>query len=107
MLGTTTMRRCAILVSPLLLATCAMPERWQKADASDATIAKEPSDCRTAARQEALRRYPYGFSAPTFAAAGTVMSQQRDETQRSTAEVALFNSCMQNSGYTRASVQDR
>ena len=107
MLGTAIMRRCVILVSPLLLATCATPERWQKADASDATIAKDTSDCRTAARQEALRRYPYGFSSPTFAAAGTVMSQQRDETQRSTVEVAMFNSCMQNSGYTRAPVHEK
>ena len=107
MLGTTTMRRCAVLLSPLLLATCAMPESWQKAGASDATIAKDTSDCRTAAGQEALRRYPYGFSSPTYAVGGTVMSQQRDETQRSTAEAALFNSCMQNRGYTRAPVQER
>ena len=107
MLGTTTMRRCTVLVAPLLLAACTMPERWQKTDASPATTAKDTSECQSAARQEVLRRYPYGLGSPTVVAAGTVVSQQRDETQRSAAEVALFNSCMQNSGYTRAPVQEK
>ncbi len=107
MLGATTMRRCTVLAAPLLLAACVMPERWQKTDASHATTAKDISECQSAARQEALRRHPYGLGSPTVVAAGTVVSQQRDETQRSAAEVALFNSCMQNSGYTRAPVQEK
>jgi hypothetical protein len=74
---------------------------WQKTGADQATVAKDTSECRALAEQEALRRYPYGFSSPTFGAAGTVMSQQRDDTNRATAEVALFNSCMQDRGYTR------
>jgi hypothetical protein len=74
---------------------------WQKSGADQATVAKDTSECRTLAEQEALRRYPYGFTSPTFGAAGTVMSQQRDDTNRTTAEVGLFNSCMQDRGYAR------
>jgi len=80
MLGATTMRRCTVLAAPLLLAACVMPERWQKIDASHATTAKDISECQSAARQEALRRHPYGLGSPTVVAAGTVVSQQRDET---------------------------
>jgi hypothetical protein len=91
----------------LLLAACVMPERWQKTDASHVTRAKDMSECQSAARQEVLRRYRFGSGSPTVVAAGTVVSQQRDETQRSAAEVALFNSCMQNNGYTRAPAQEK
>jgi hypothetical protein len=101
------MRRCAVLAAPLLLAACVTPERWQKTDASHVTTAKDMSECQSAARQEALVRYPYGLGSPTVVAAETVVSRQRDETQRSAADVALFNSCMQNSGYTRAPVQEK
>ena len=61
---------------------------WQKAGTDDSTIKKDTSECRALAEQEALRRYPYGFSSPSFGAAGAVMSQQRDDTNRTSAEVA-------------------
>jgi hypothetical protein len=48
--------RRATLLLPVLLATCAAPTQWKKAGVDDVTIAKVTSDCRVAARDEALRR---------------------------------------------------
>lgn len=87
----------------MILATCAAPDQWKKPGADDAAMAKDTADCHTTAREEALRRYPYGFSSPTFGASGMVASQQRDDTNRSIVETASFNACMQGKGYTRAS----
>jgi hypothetical protein len=88
------------LLLPVLLATCAAPTQWKKAGVDDATIAKDASDCRVAARDEALRRYPYAFGgSPSLGAGGMVVSQQRDDTHRAVVESASFNSCMQDKGY--------
>ena len=93
-------RRHLVLLLPLLLATCAAPTQWKKAGADDATMAKDTSACRVAARDEALRRYPYAFSgSPSLGAGGMVVSQQRDDTHRAVVESASFNSCMQDKGY--------
>src|SRR5262245_29665009 len=91
------------------LAGCAAsgPGPWQKPGADDPIVAKDTSECRTLAEQDALRRYPYGFSSPSFGAAGVVMSQQRDDTNRTNAEIAAFNLCMQDRGYTRQSPSQR
>jgi hypothetical protein len=91
------------------LAACTAPTvaEWQKSGADQQTVARDTSECRASAEQEALRRYPRGFSSPSFGAAGVVASQQRDETNRSSAELALFNSCMQDKGYTRSASPDR
>jgi hypothetical protein len=94
-------RRRFALVLPVVLATCAAPEQWKKDGADDATLAKDTTDCRTTAREEALRRYPYGFSSPSFGATGMVAAQQRDDTNRSIVETAAFNACMQGKGYAR------
>jgi len=80
---------------------------WQKPGADEPAIAKDSSECRTLAERDALRRYPHGFSSPSFGAAGVVMSQQRDDINRTNAEVAAFNSCMQDRGYTRGSSSQR
>ena len=97
-------RRHLALLLPLLLATCAAPTYWKKAGVDGATIAKDTSDCRVAAREEALRRYPNAFSgSPSLGAGGMVVSQQRDDTQRSVVEAASFNSCMQDKGYAQTS----
>jgi hypothetical protein len=90
------------LLLPPLLATCTAPTRWKKAGADAATMAKETADCRVVGREEALRRYPYGFSGP---AGGMVISQQRDDTQRAVVKAASFNSCMQAKGYAPPSSQ--
>ena len=97
------MRKRVAVVLPMVLAACAAPEQWNKAGEDGATMAKDTSDCHATAREEALRRYPYGFSAPSFGASGMVASQQRDDTNRSIVETAAFNACMQEKGYTRTS----
>jgi hypothetical protein len=100
----TATRKYFALLLPMLLATCATPTQWKKAGADDATIAKDTSDCRVAAREEALRRYPYASSAPaSLGASGTVASQQRDDTHRSVVEAASFSSCMQGKAYALTS----
>jgi hypothetical protein len=84
------------------LAACATspsPPSWQKTGASEATLAKDSSEFRELAEREAMRRYPAGFSSPSFGAAGMMVSQQRDETNRSTVEAASFNTCMVGRGY--------
>jgi hypothetical protein len=91
-------RRYLALLLPLLLATCAAPTPWKKTGADDAMIAKDTADCRVVGRDEALRRYPHGFSGPALGAGG-IASQQRDDTQRAAVEAASFNSCMQAKGY--------
>jgi hypothetical protein len=97
-----------LALSPGLAAcTASTAGQWQKSGADEPTIARDTSECRNSADREATRRYPYGFSSPSFGAAGMVMSQQRDETNRSNAEAALFNSCMQDRGYRRGPVPDK
>jgi hypothetical protein len=99
----TAARRCFAFVLPMALMSCAAQEHWTKSGADDATIAKDTSDCRVVARGEALRRYPYGFTGPSFGASGVAGAQQRDDTNRSIVEAASFNSCMQDKGYARSS----
>jgi hypothetical protein len=96
--------RLVTLTFSLGIAACGGPETWQKPGVDDATIGKDTSDCRAAAEQEALRRYPYGFGAAS-AANGMGLSQQRDATNRATAEAAAFNACMSDKGYTWTSAR--
>lgn len=98
------MTRPSLLVLALwssLVACATSPPSWQKAGANEATLAKDSSECRDLAEQEAMRRYPSGFSSPSFGATGMMMSQQRDETNRATVEAASFNTCMEGRGYAR------
>jgi hypothetical protein len=95
------------LLSELAACAASGDGPWQKPGADDPTVAKDTSECRTLAERDALRRYPYGFSSPSFGAAGVVMSQQRDDINRTNAEVAAFNSCMQDRGYARGSPTQR
>ena len=98
------MRRQFALLLPLLLATCAAPKQWKKAGVGVATTAQDTSDCRAAARDDVLRRYPNAFSgSPSLGAGGMVVSQHRDDTHRSAVEAASFNSCMQAKGYAPSS----
>jgi hypothetical protein len=99
--------RCWALGLSLLSAACATPtaERWTKSGADDAATTKDMSECSTLAEQLAVRRYPYGFSGPSMSASGTVLSQQRDDTNRSIAQRTYFNDCMEDRGYTRPSAK--
>jgi hypothetical protein len=87
------------------LAACAgsggAPASWQKAGATDATIAGDTAQCRTTAQQTAARLYPLGSSNPTLGGAGMVAAQQQANTDRSSAELQFFNNCMEGRGYTR------
>jgi len=87
------------------LAACAGssggPAPWQKAGATDATIAADTAQCRTAAQQQAARLYPFGSSNPTLGGAGMVAAQQQANTDRTSAELQFFNDCMEGRGYTR------
>ena len=89
----------ALWSSLVACATPSSPPSWQKSGASEATLAKDSSECRELAEQEAMRRYPSGFSSPSFGATGVLMSQQRDETNRGTVAMASFNTCMTGRGY--------
>jgi len=74
---------------------------WQKAGANEQTMAQDSAACRAPTRAEALRRYPYRDGSPSLGAAGAVLSQQQDATDRAIVEESLFNSCMQGRGYSR------
>ena len=87
----------------LALAACAgtQPAGWQKAGATDASIAGDSAQCRTTAQQTAARLYPLGSSNPTLGGAGMVAAQQQANTDRNSAEIQFFNDCMEGRGYTR------
>jgi hypothetical protein len=89
----------------LAVAACAGPQPagWQKAGATDASIAGDSAQCRTTAQQTAARLYPLGSSNPTLGGAGMIASQQQANTDRTSAELQFFNDCMEGRGYTRGS----
>ena len=100
-----TMWRHPVLVLSIVLAACAAPTSatWQKAGVSDATKAKDTSECQDAAQKEAVRLYPYGSNPLLAGTPGGLMSQQRDERDRSDAKERSFDLCMRNKGYARTS----
>jgi len=102
------MRSCFALVLPVVFAACATSpttDRWTKSGADDSTTAKDTAECHATAQQQAVRRYPYGFSGPSMSASGTVLSQQQDDTNRAIAERGFFGDCMENRGYARAAAK--
>jgi predicted small lipoprotein YifL len=86
-----------VLTRALGLAACAAPAPLQKPGADNATMEKDTADCRVAARQEAVRLYPYGANYGTLTVG---MAAVRDDNNRAVAEAATFSSCMQNRGYS-------
>jgi len=99
-----TMRAVAALFCVVTgLAACATstPGLWQKPGADSQAVARDNSECRAAARQEAVRRYPFTANYPSLGAAGVVMSQQQDDIDRSSTENSVFNTCMRQRGYKR------
>lgn len=93
----------ALVLLPHLLPACAPPGpgAWQKAGATEATVAADTEQCRTAAQQQAARLYPYGSSNPAVGGAGMIAAQQQTRTDRSSVEIQAFNDCMESRGYTR------
>lgn len=99
------MSKTALFGTLLFLAACTGPAggsgTWQKAGATDASIAADTAQCRTTAQQQAARLYPLGSSNPTMGGAGMVAAQQQANTDRSSAEIQFLNDCMESRGYTR------
>ncbi len=92
------------LALSLGVAACSGPAAaptWKKAGATDATIAADTAQCRTSAQQQAARLYPYGSSNPALGGAGMVAAQQQANNDRASAEIEMFNDCMQGKGYAR------
>jgi hypothetical protein len=105
MSNTTLIGTLLCLALPAGLAACAgaggAPASWQKAGATDATVASDTAQCRTSSQQTAARLYPLGSSNPTLGGAGMVAAQQQANTDRNSAELQFFNDCMEGRGYTR------
>src|SRR5690349_7943636 len=86
-----------------ICAGCASQEgaQWQKAGTDQQTLSRDSAECREAAQEGAVRRYPYRAASAGFGATGAALSQQRDDNSRAVAEASLFNGCMQGRGYRR------
>ncbi|MBI2735146.1 MAG: hypothetical protein HYX38_01105 [Rhodospirillales bacterium] len=97
-------RRVIVSALALGLAACggaAPGTTWKKAGADDATIASDTALCRASAQQQASRLYPHTASNPAMSGAGMIAAQQQANTDRTSAELEMFNDCMQGKGYTR------
>jgi hypothetical protein len=77
------------------------PGSWKKAGVDDATLASDTQLCRASAQQQASRLYPHTSANPAMAGAGMIAAQQAANTDRNSAEIEIFNDCMQAKGYTR------
>jgi hypothetical protein len=84
---------------------CTSPQQpgmpWQKAGATDATVAADIQQCRGISQQQAARLYPYSSSNPALGGAGMIAAQQQADIDRRAAELQAFNDCMEARGYTR------
>jgi hypothetical protein len=97
------------LLIPLALAfgfaACTAPppatSDWQKAGATPATVSTDTEQCRSVARQQAARLYPYSSNVPAVGGAGMIAAQQAANTDRDSAQLQAFNDCMDSRGYTR------
>jgi hypothetical protein len=99
---TATIARSLLVVAISVAACGCSPSgeaQWKKPGADPQTTARDSAECRGAAQDGAVRRYPYGASSPALGPAGVGLGQQRDEHARSVAEASLFNRCMQDRGY--------
>ena len=99
------MTRLAIVLALLIgFGACTSPPPsagWQKAGATDATVAADAQQCRGVSQQQAARLYPYSSNAPALGGAGMIAAQQQADTNRNAAELQAFNDCMEGRGYTR------
>ena len=88
------MSKTTLIGTLLFLAACTGsaggPGAWQKAGATDATVAADTAQCRTTAQQTAARLYPLGSSNPTLGGAGMIASQQQANTDRTSAETPVL-----------------
>ena len=92
-----------VLPATLLLAVAActaQPMRWEKAGAD---AARDETECRAAAHQEAILRLPYGNGPPLYGFHGNQMSmldwKLGIDNERSHLEEDLTKACMHHKGF--------
>jgi hypothetical protein len=83
------LKALALTLSLSLMVACATPASWDKPGATDAATTKDASDCHEAARKEAIRLYPPGFSG-MIPGPSALASQHADSPDRGVAESRLF-----------------
>lgn len=91
-----------VLAASLLLAVAACaspPMHWQKSGVVD--TGRDEAECRAAAREEAVRRLPYGSGPPIFIYRETSMLQwtQAIDNERSYLAEELARACMRDRGF--------
>ena len=93
-------RISAPLVAALLSCSCAgLSTHWEKEGADQAVLQRDLNDCRTAARDEAMRTW-YPGPGPLFVGPRHFMAwEQYSDSQRFYAEGNLTRFCMRNKGY--------
>ena len=97
--------RALPLVIFTALGACAPPppvQPWQKAGTGEQAVAADTAQCQALSQQQATRLYPYGASAPTLGGAGMIAAQQQSSIDRDSAQLQMFNECMEGKGYTRS-----
>ena len=82
-----------------VLAACTPTAPPAKPGADADTLARDTAECRAIAQREAERLYPFGARFPGVGVQGAILSQQRDNRDRSAAEQQAFGTCMRNKGY--------
>jgi hypothetical protein len=98
------MIRLAITLALLIgfgACTSPQPAEWQKAGATDATVAGDIQQCRGISQQQAARLYPFSSGTPALGGAGMIAAQQQADINRNAAQLQAFNDCMEGRGYTR------
>jgi hypothetical protein len=93
------------LILSVGLAACAAPANivWEKAGVTESAKAADTSDCRSEARSQAARLYPYYANPPGSDTPTAGGAQHHDERGQVAAENRDFVRCMRNKGYERVS----
>ena len=82
-----------------MLAGCGPPMHWEKPGADQEAMARDQSDCRVAAQQEANRNFYPAPIGPLYGSRWSGVWWQQSESQRFYAETNLSRFCMRNKGY--------
>jgi hypothetical protein len=97
------MRKVLPLLALLILTGCGTPMRWEKPGIVGEAQAADQADCRSAARYEAMRMFPYGLGMTSYGPYSSATSRalwlQRTDSERFFAENRLAAFCMRNKGY--------
>jgi hypothetical protein len=101
------MRRVVPFLLLLAVSACGFDMRWVKPGATDELVAADMTSCRSAARQEANRYWPYGYY--PFSGYGwghrSVFWMTRADDDRLFTENRLTAFCMRTKGYEQVEVR--